>query len=238
MDASSQASTSAARAERLAALEARLGYRFQQRALLEEALTHASHKPASGLADNERLEFLGDRVLGLVIAEALLDRYPDAKEGALALRLNALVRKETLAELAEEIGLSDAITLAKSERLEGSRARGTILSDACEAVMGAIYKDGGFDPAKDFILRILGPRIDTLADAPQDAKTTLQEWAQGRGLPTPRYVIVAREGPDHAPRFRVSVSVEGMAPQEADGASKRAAEQAAALALITREKLA
>ena len=236
MDASSKASASAARSERLAALELRLGYHFTTAALLDEALTHASHK-ASGRADNERLEFLGDRVLGLVIAEALLDRYPGASEGALALRLNALVRKETLAALAEELGLSDAVSLARNETLDGSRARGTILSDACEAVMGAIYKDGGFEPAKAFVLHILGPRIDTLADAPQDAKTSLQEWAQARGLSTPRYQIIARDGPDHAPRFTVSVSVGALAPQEAEGASKRAAEQAAALALITREKL-
>jgi len=237
MDDSSTASTSAGRSERLSALEDRLGYRFTKRALLDEALTHASHKSVAGQADNERLEFLGDRVLGLVIAEALLDRYPDASEGALALRLNALVRKETLAALAEALGLSEVISLARSEKLEGSRARGTILSDACEALMGAIYKDGGFLPARDFILRILGPQIDMLADAPQDAKTTLQEWAQARSRPTPRYAIIAREGPDHAPRFKVSVTVDGLLPQEGEGASKRAAEQAAALALINREKL-
>jgi ribonuclease III len=236
MAASSKGSVSASRAGTLAALEERLGYRFAEKALLDEALTHASHKTAGG-ADNERLEFLGDRVLGLVIAGALLQRYPEAREGALALRLNALVRKETLADLAETLGLTQAVSLARGESLEGSRARATILSDACEAVMGAIFLDGGFEPARDFILRLMGPQIDGLTDAPQDAKTTLQEWAQGRGLPTPCYSITAREGPDHAPRFTVSVSVEGLAPQEGEGASKRAAEQAAALALLGREKL-
>jgi ribonuclease-3 len=187
--------------------------------------------------DNERLEFLGDRVLGLVIAEALLARYPEAREGALALRLNALVRKETLVALAEGLGLPDAISLAKSEQLEGSRARGTILSDAAEAVIAAVYLDGGFEAAKDFVLRVMGPGIDTLAHAPQDAKTTLQEWAQRRSLGTPLYTVTARAGPDHAPLFRVSVSVAGLEPQEAEGASKRAAEQAAAQALLSREKI-
>lgn len=227
----------ASRAERLDALQTRLGYRFGSPSLLEEALTHASRKAKAGAPDNERLEFLGDRVLGLVIAEALLDRYPEAREGALAPRLNLLVCKETLAALAEELGLPEVIALAKGERLEGSRARATILGDACEAVIAAIYRDGGFAAAREFILRIMGPRIDLLVHVPQDAKTVLQEWAQGRGRPTPRYSIVGREGPDHAPRFTVSVSVEGLEPQEADGTSKRAAEQAAALALLTREKL-
>jgi ribonuclease-3 len=248
MAASSTGSASAAppdqrdgRSRHLAALEARLAYHFADKAHLEEALTHASHKavPKAGAPapDNERLEFLGDRVLGLVIAEALLERFPEAREGALALRLNALVRKETLATLAEELGLPEVINLARGETLEGSRARGTILSDACEAVIAAIYCDGGFAAARDFVLRLFGPLLTTLDHVPQDAKTALQEWAQGRSLPTPRYTVMGREGPDHEPRFKVSVSVEGFPQQEGEGASKRAAEQAAALALLTREKL-
>jgi ribonuclease-3 len=225
------------RGERLAELEARLGYRFTKRAHLEEALTHASHKSPTGMPDNERLEFLGDRVLGLVIAEALLDRFPEAREGVLALRLNALVRKETLAALAEEIDLPDMINLARGETLNGSRARGTILSDACEAVIAAVHRDGGFDAARDVVLHLFGTRLTTQDDVPQDAKTALQEWAQARSLPTPRYVVMGRDGPDHEPRFKVSVIVENLSPEEGEGTSKRAAEQAAALALLTREKL-
>src|SRR5262249_35043588 len=131
----------------------------------------------------------------------------------------------------------EVINLARGETLEGSRARGSILSDACEAVIAAIHRDGGFAAARDTVLHVFGARLAALEHVPQDAKTALQEWAQARGLPTPRYAVMGREGPDHEPRFKVTVTVETLAPQEGEGASKRAAEQAAALALLTREKL-
>src|SRR5262249_40648604 len=159
----------------------RLGHSFAEAALLREALTHASRrggKRASESAEpvNERLEFLGDRVLGLVIAEALLQSYPDAREGELAPRLNALVRKETLAEIAEELGLGEAIRLAKGDTLSAGAARKAILADACEAILGAIYLDGGFHAARAFILRGWSSRLTTLHEVPRDPKTALQEW--------------------------------------------------------------
>jgi ribonuclease-3 len=228
----------------LAALEVRLGYSFVEPALLREALTHASRrggaaKSGTGTAEpvNERLEFLGDRVLGLVIAEALLQNYPDAREGELAPRLNALVRKETLAQIGEDLGLVDAIRLAKGDTLSGGAARMAILADACEAILGAIYLDTGFESARTVILKSWGERLATLREVPRDAKTALQEWAQARGLPTPVYELVLREGPDHAPKFRIAARVEGLGREEGEGTSKRAAEQAAAAALLAQEKL-
>jgi ribonuclease-3 len=248
MDGSSTGSTDEARTAsggNMAALEARLGHRFSDSGLLREALTHASRTggtrgrggASKDETDNERLEFLGDRVLGLVIAETLLQRYPDAREGGLAPRLNALVRKETLAEIAEELGLSEALRLAKGDALSSARARMAILADACEAVIAAIYLDAGLGAARDFVLRSWSARLGDLEEVPRDAKTALQEWAQARGLPTPAYDVILREGPDHAPHFRVAVKVEGLFVEAGEGASKRAAEQAAAAALLARENL-
>jgi ribonuclease-3 len=225
----------------LAALEARLGHRFADGALLSEALTHASRRgggkgPVTEPV-NERLEFLGDRVLGLVIADALLDHYPHAREGELAPRLNALVRKETLAEIAEELGLAEAIRLAKGEGLSPGAARMAILADACEAILGAVYLDGGFEAARVVVLKSWSARLAKMHEVPRDPKTALQEWAQARGLAAPAYEVTARDGPDHAPHFRVGVKVESLDMQIGEGPSKRAAEQAAAAALLEREKL-
>jgi len=228
----------------LAALEVRLGYHFQERVFLRDALTHASHRGsgrrplAKNEADNERLEFLGDRVLGLVIAETLIQRHPKAREGGLAPRLNALVRKETLAAIGEELGLAEVLRLAKGDTaLSGAASRMAILADTCEAVIAAIYLDGGLEAARTFILRSWNDHIGDVEKVPRDAKTALQEWAQGRGLSTPLYDLIEREGPDHAPRFRVSVTVDGLRGEEGTGNCKRAAEQAAAAALIARENL-
>lgn len=225
------------RADDARSLEAALAYRFSDPGLLDMALTHASAKADRGAIDNERLEFLGDRVLGLVIAEALLVRFPAAHEGELAPRFNELVRKKTLADLAQSLGLPAAIRLAKGEIVEGSRARETILADACEAVIAAIYLDGGLAPARDFVLRSLKDHFERLRDVPRDAKTALQEWAQARGGPPPSYSIIARSGPDHAPRFTVRVVVQNVGTADGEGLSRRNAEQAAAQALLANESL-
>jgi len=214
-----------------ARLQAAIGYRFDRPALLREALTHAS---AAGGAEPsyQRLEFLGDRILDLVVAETLFDHFPDAEEGALARRLAALVRRETLAEVADAVGLGDALILSPGDEESGARANPAILADACEALIAALYRDGGMAPARAFIDRHWRPRMEAAAEPPRDSKTALQEWAQGRGLDLPIYDLVGRDGPEHAPTFRVEVRVAGLAPAHGAGRSKRAAEQAAAAALL------
>lgn len=208
-----------------------LGHAFSTPRLLEEALTHRSATPrrAEGY---ERLEFLGDRVLGLVVTDMLLAAFPDEQEGALARRLAALVCQETLADVARELGLAPHIRLSRSEADSGGRENDAILSDVCEAVIAAIYCDGGLDTVRPFIERHWAGRLAAAIAPPQDAKTALQEWAQGRGLPLPDYSIVDRKGPDHAPEFTVSVSVKGKPATEGTGSSKRAAEQMAASRLM------
>jgi ribonuclease-3 len=215
----------------MAGAEARLGHGFARPELLVEALTHPSF---AGVADNQRLEFLCDRVLGLVIAGALLDADPGASEGDLAPRLNALVRKETCAEVAAELDLGSAMRMGRSEMLSGGRKRVTLLGDAMEAVIAAVYLDGGLEAARALILRAWGDRVAAVRDLGRDAKTALQEWAQSRGLPPPAYADVAREGPDHAPLFSVSVQLGDGRSAEAQAASKRAAQQAAAEAMLAR----
>lgn len=218
------------------ALETQLGHSFRDPQLLERALTHAS---ASANASNERLEFLGDRVLGLVIAEKLYALYPNDSEGALALKLNALVRQETCAQAAEAAGLSDHLILANSEEGSGGRKKAVILAGACEAIIAALYFDGGMDTARAFILRYWAQALATLNDDMRDPKTVLQEWAQSRkGSGGPAYRLVKREGPDHAPRFEIEVRVKGEEPALGEGGSKREAEQAAAKALLERMGLA
>ncbi len=224
--------------DRRAAFEERIGHRFTNESLLFEALTHASVDPVagkSGLRVNERLEFLGDRVLGLMAAEALLAAYPEAPEGDLAPRLNALVRKETCAEVALECGLDGMIVLAAAEKSSGGAAKPAILGDACEALIAALYLDGGMDVARAFFDCFWGDRLQALDVVPRDAKTRLQEWVQGRSKETPRYRVTERRGPDHAPEFDVEVSVPNLASAQGTGPSKRAAEQAAAEAMLLRE---
>jgi ribonuclease-3 len=221
------------------ALVEALGHSFADITLLEEALTHTSGAKPGG-ADNERLEFLGDRVLALLAAEMLIARFPDLEEGGLAPRLNAMVRGETCAIVARAAGLGPHIRLSPSEAGSGGRDKAGILADACEAVIGAIYLDGGLDAARRFVCDHWQPMMADLATAPRDAKTALQEWTQGRGLGTPAYELVVRSGPDHAPSFRVraAVRIEGRdAAAEGEGASKRAAEQAAAENLLIAEKV-
>ncbi len=208
-----------------------LGHSFTKPALLMEALTHASLAAASQ-RDNQRLEFLGDRVLGLVIAEALLAQAPDANEGDLAPRFNALVRKEACAEVAAEIDLGAALLMGRSEQSSGGRRKTALLGDAMEAVIAAVYLDGGFAVARDTILRLWGTRIAEVEANAQDAKTALQEWAQARGMAPPAYIETARSGPDHAPNFEVTVKLANGAEAVGNAGSKRAAQQNAAETLL------
>ncbi|HZP21699.1 MAG TPA: ribonuclease III [Bauldia sp.] len=217
----------------LAALERRLGHRFQDLRLLATALTHASATSHAG-ATYQRLEFLGDRVLALVVAEMLIATFRGASEGELAQRLTALVRNEACADVARALDLGAALRLGTGEVLSGGRTKAAILGDVCEAVIGAIYQDGGLDAARRLIETHWHGRMLGEASVPRDAKTTLQEWAQGRGLPVPAYAIVARSGPDHAPRFEVEASVDGLAPARGEGRTRREAEQAAAAAALAR----
>ena len=211
----------------------RLGHDFGRVELLLRALTHPSigtpQRP-----DNQRLEFLGDRVLGLIVAEALLLADRAATEGQLAPRFNALVRKETCAEVAREIGLGDVLRLGRSEMLSGGRRKEALLGDAMEAVIAAVYRDAGFEAAQRVVLRLWGARIAQVRPDARDAKTALQEWAQARGMAPPCYTETGREGPAHQPHFTVQVTLQSGEGETASGASKRAAEQSAARILLAR----
>jgi ribonuclease-3 len=215
------------------ALEEKLGHRFSDRALLKRALTHAS---ANAVISNERLEFLGDRVLGLIIAEKLHALFPDDAEGALALKFNALARGAACAKAAELAGLSDHIVLAQSERASGGKHKPAILSGVCEAVIAALYLDGGMEAARRFVETCWAGQFENLNADMRDAKTRLQEWAQGRAknAPAPVYALIGREGPDHAPRFVVEASVPGHGAERGEGGSKREAEQDAAARLLAK----
>ena len=213
----------------LAQLEERLGYKFKDTGRLRHALSHSSALDAGIVEEtNQRLEFLGDRVLGLVMAEWLMEDFPQAEEGELAMRLNALVRKEACAQVAEAVDLGPHLLLGTSEQRGGGRKKLAILGDACEAVIAAIYLDGGYDPAKAFIRTHWADMASLPHHARPDAKTALQEWAQARGSGLPRYQEIAREGPPHEPVFTIEVSIKGLDPVEATGSSKRQAEQNAA----------
>ncbi len=217
----------------LRAFEARIGHAFHTPELLLRAVTHASISSPTR-PDNQRLEFLGDRVLGLVMAEALLTADEAASEGQLAPRFNALVRKETCADLAREVGLGEVLKLGRSEMMSGGRRKDALLGDAMEAVIAAVYLDGGFGAARDLVLRLWGGRIAAVDADSRDAKTALQEWAQARGLPPPAYDEEGRTGPDHQPEFTVVVRLENGETERAAARTKRQAEQAAARALLSR----
>lgn len=212
------------------ALADKLGHRFRDTNLLARALRHASAGPPT----NERLEFLGDRVLGLAVANLLLDTHPHDAEGALAPRFNALVRLETCAAVAADAGIVPHIVMAASEAKSGGRSKAAILGDACEAVIGALYLDGGLDVARAFVARYWGGRLDAVSGDMRDPKTTLQEWAQGRALGVPVYAVVGRTGPDHAPEFTVEARIGVNLLGRGTGASRRLAEQAAARELLTQ----
>jgi ribonuclease-3 len=228
-------------------LAAVLGHAFTRPDLLETAITHPSAtgrnrtrrvrrgtKPAGDVkqADNQRLEFLGDRVLGLIVAEMLFQSFPEEDEGALAKRLAALVRQDGLAQVAHGLGLGRFLVLSKGEEESGGRDNQATLADACEAIIGALYLDGGIDVARRFVERHWQPMMSADLAPPQDAKTALQEWAQAAGLSLPRYRVIRSEGPPHDPVFEVEATVEGYPSRSGTGRSKRAAEQAAATQLL------
>ena len=217
----------------LKAFQTRIGHEFSDPALLVRAVTHAS-VGTPNREDNQRLEFLGDRVLGLVMSEALLQEGTQASEGQLAPRFNALVRKETCADVAREIDLGAVLRLGRSEMLSGGRRKQALLGDAMEAVIAAVYKDAGFGAARDIVLRLWGERIGQVEADARDAKTALQEWAQARGMKPPKYIELSREGPDHAPVFTIAARLENGDQAHATAGSKRQAEQAAAQALLDR----
>ncbi len=217
----------------LKAFCARLGHDFADPSLLIEAVTHPSVSSPTK-SDNQRLEFLGDRVLGLVMAEALLSADKGAAEGLLAPRFNALVRKETCADVAQQIDLGVVLRLGRSEMLSGGRRKTALLGDAMEAIIAAVYADAGFETARDLVLRLWGERISSVEADARDPKTTLQEWAQGRGLKPPVYQQTGRSGPDHAPVFEITAKLPDGTEAKASAGSKRQAEQAAAKALLAQ----
>jgi ribonuclease-3 len=230
-----------------AALAEKLGHKFAVPRLLEEALTHPSlagmRQRKKSAMPYERLEFLGDRVLGLAIAEWLYETYPQADEGEMAKRHAALVNREALRAVAQEIGLGQFVRLARGEDLSGAATLGAkpdagasrknlaTLPDAMEAVIGALYLDGGFKAARAFI-HTYWQRDIAVSETPADPKTALQEWAQGQGLPLPSYRVIEHSGPAHAPKFLIEASVKGHPPVQAEGDSKRAAQKAAAVKLL------
>lgn len=217
------------------ALQQRVGHFFRDPSLLERALTHSSLSADRRVRDLERLEFLGDRVLGLFAAEALWRRYPDMEEGELAPRFNALVRKETCAKAALALGLDRALRMAPHEEESGGRRKKAILGDACEAFLGALYIDGGLEAARRAFDLFWTPDLEALSQAHRDAKTTLQEWSQERKKGPPRYVVTSAGGPAHAPAFKIEVRIDGYEPAEGAGRSKREAQMAAAEAFLIRE---
>ena len=219
------------KSETIRSFEQRLGYQFSDVSLLIEALTHSSIASESR-KDNQRMEFLGDRVLGLVMAEALLEIDQLAPEGTLAPRFNALVRKEACAEVARHIDLGGVLKIGRSEMLSGGRKKDALLGDGMEAVIAAIYKDGGFEVAKKTITELWGDRIKNGKGDARDAKTMLQEWAQARGQNPPKYKVMSQSGPDHAPEFLVKVLLESGETADAGAGSKRLAEQMAAKSLL------
>ncbi|WP_439409904.1 ribonuclease III [Bradyrhizobium sp. DASA03076] len=226
-----------AAADANAALEARIGHHFADPNLLMQAITHVSAlKSGRKRGDSyQRLEFLGDHVLGLVVSDMLYHAFPNADEGELSKRLAELVRKESCADVAKSLGLLDDIKLGSVGSSADARLRKSILGDICEAVIGAIFLDGGHAAADEFVKRNWTERMHKPRRPLRDPKTVLQEWAQGKGLPTPVYREVERTGPHHDPQFRVAVDLPGLAPAEGIGGSKRAAEKVAASVMIERE---
>jgi ribonuclease-3 len=224
------------RAAAVEALERQIGHVFADRELLERALTHASVGSGSHrIGSNERLEFLGDRVLNLCVAEHIMRLCPDYAEGELSKAMSVLVDYKSCAEVARDVGLPDALRLDASATKVGARTNERVLGDACEALIAALYLDGGLETARSFVLTFWAPQFDRDLRRPdKDPKTQLQEWAMARGLPLPAYEIVRQEGPSHAPRFTVEVHLRDLAPGQGEAGSKREAEKAAAQALLDR----
>jgi ribonuclease-3 len=227
-----------ARAAAVAELERRIGHAFRDRDLLDRALTHASvGDGARAVRHNERLEFLGDRVLNLCAAERLMDLDPNAREGEMSRRLASLVNYHACARAAHRAGLPEAIRLSPSASKVGARKSDAVLGDACEALIAALYLDGGLECARTFFLTFWAEEFDRLGEPrSKDPKTQLQEWAQARGLGLPAYEVVGREGPDHAPAFTVRVAVEGLPQEEGRGRSRQDAEKAAAQTMLLKRE--
>ena len=225
-------------AQKLAQLESKLGYRFNDRKILIRALTHKSAMATDETdltASYQRLEFMGDRVLAVVIAEMLFDAFPNAEEGELARRLTGLVRNETCASVATDCDMPSYILLSESENRAGGRNKAAIIGDVCEAIMAAIYFDGGWEAARSFIERNWRERMESWSKPLRDPKTALQEWAHGKKRPAPTYKEISRSGPDHALSFVMEVKVEGLQTAKGEGNSKRDAEQKAASMMLVRE---
>ena len=216
--------------EALDNLQTAIGAYFADTHHLAQGLTHSSWR----VSDSERLEFLGDRVVGLVMAELLYKRFPDESEGDLAKRHAALVRGETMAEIGREIALGDALILSEAERAAGGADNDNLLADTLEAVIGALYLDQGLATCAESIEKLWGARVTTLSQPPQDSKTALQEWAQARGLDVPAYDIVSRDGPDHAPQFEVEARLSNGRSARANASNRRTAEKEAAHTLLRR----
>jgi ribonuclease-3 len=215
-------------------LQSTLGYQFRDARLLELALTHRSLARDGAGVSNQRLEFLGDAVLGLAIADMLYALYPTEDEGDLSKRLVSLVNGVLLSEIAATWNLGEALLLSGGEREQGGRQNPSNLEDACEAVLGAIYRDGGFEAAQAVIARFWQPYAEASATPPKDAKTALQEWAQARGLPLPEYMVLRAEGPSHAPQFVIELRVRGLEPVQAQAGVKKQAERLAAEAMLAK----
>jgi ribonuclease-3 len=221
----------------LADLEGRLGYKFRDRELAARALTHLSAPATTGqgrLDSYQRLEFLGDRVLGLAIAEMLYETYPQATEGELSMRLATLVRRETCAEVAREWDVGPHVVLGAGEAQAGGRKKAAILADIAESLIGAVFVESGFEAARELVARTWQARMHAVEEPERDAKTAMQEWAQARALHAPHYIEIDRSGPPHAPLFTIQVTLEGYEPAHGSASSKRAAEQAAAQAFMAR----
>lgn len=233
---SEQAASGLGQSKSLNELQQVLEHSFEDKGLLRRAVTHASGD-TKGEGDYQRLEFVGDRVLGLLVSEMLYETYSSDPEGDLAVRLNALVCSDFCAEVAGKLKFSDYMVLSKGESRSGTAVRKAVLADMCEAVIAALYLDGGYDAARHFVEAHWRGPLERMVRPPRDPKTMLQEWAQAQKLGLPRYEEEGREGPDHAPLFKIKVTISGIPPISANGTSKRLAEQAAAEALLTREEV-
>lgn len=225
--------------EAVSKVEKSSGYNFRDRALLQSALLHPSHKQAKkNKTDFERLEFLGDSVLGVLVAELLFEMFPDEREGDLAKRKSSLVSRDVLAKVAEKIGIDDELKFS-TRTGASTKVQASMLENACEALIGAMFLDGGIEPARTFVHKIWTPLAKKSAAPPKDPKTTLQEWAQGRGMPLPEYIELGRTGSDHSPLFAIEVRVPGFAPVRGTGHNKKSASADAAdkmLAVINEKK--
>ena len=215
-------------------VEKAIGYSFKNAELLESALMHPSHKLArKGKTDFERLEFLGDSVLGVLVAELLFELFPDEREGDLAKRKSSLVSRDILAEIAVKINIDEALRFSSRAGSKSGKAQQSVLENACEALIGAMYLDGGFEIAQKFVHSIWLPLAKEAASPPKDPKTTLQEWAQARGMPLPEYIELGRSGSDHSPVFAIEVRIPGKEPVRGTGNNKKSASADAAARMLS-----